>query len=327
LPDLGATNGINSAVQLLNAISEFKAGIMASRNRHPYALWLKEIFGMLDSPGEMQVEHWRESLEKRMLPYMGYYDYDLTTGGKYGYVIEADFILWCINGLDSGEYHNESRGYSRIKDIKEQATNCFRIAFQEDSKRKSNPKISETKKWTNISVSIAVKWEPEGEKIEGEFMQSFQKLGVLTEATRGERLKDRDGNPIDTVYSARVQFPPVLLIKIERFMRGVGDTSERNKRPMAIPLKFEIQKEATIDSKSVKYWLIGGITCQWKTIVDAYKSRDPYPFEFSPKYVTYIRTRDGFFKCDNDKVQLISNEEASKALEAEGYMLAYRREN
>jgi hypothetical protein len=327
LPDFGATNSINSAVQLFNAISEFKAGIMASRNRHPYALWLKEIFGMLDSPGKVQAEHWRESLEKRMLPYMGYYDYDLTTGSKYGYVMEADFILGYIRRLESGEYHNESREYSRIKDIKEQATNCFRIALQKDSKGKSNPKISETKKATDIAMLITIEQEPKGEKIEGEFMQFFQKLGVLTEATSNERLKDKDGNEIDTVYSIRMQFPPVLLIEIERLMRGAGDTLERNKQPMAIPLKFEIQKEATIDSKSVKYWLIGGITCQWKTIVDAHKSHDPNSFEFSPKYVTYIRTRDGFFKCDNDKVQLISNEEASKALEAEGYILAYRREN
>jgi hypothetical protein len=103
LPDFGATCFLNTAIQLFNAIPEFKEDIKKKINSHPYVSWLRERFKIVDSPTAISKDHLRELLEKRIFPSRKLSRDSFTRKDRRPLANIIAFIKRCLCGLDLGD--------------------------------------------------------------------------------------------------------------------------------------------------------------------------------------------------------------------------------
>jgi hypothetical protein len=289
LPDFGATSGFNSAMQLFNAISEFRKGIMESKNHHLCVLWLKEVFKMLNSSAEIPEGRLRELLEGKIFPSLTSRGQRSLTDRKGNTLRPDEIISHCLSGLELGNYYESGK---KVEDeaIKEQAVKCFLGKVYSTIQAKFNPGICETTLKEELFIwEIPIKSKPKGKEISGEFMQIFHNF--ILASTKAEQSTEVDGNKVDNVSYVRIHFPSVFLLSIDRTIwNSDSKNNEKIERPMTIPLEFEMPKEIMADPKLMK--LIGGIICQGKTTKDWH-------------YVAYIRTLNGFFRCNDTEVRWV----------------------
>jgi ubiquitin C-terminal hydrolase len=305
LPNVGNTCYANSAMQLLNAIPEFKKAIIDSSSEHPFVAGLQKIFKGLDLPQGISGDHlkklWKDEIFNQINTIIG--------GGKEIFAIGEqrdvhEFITKIFDVLD-GEASRT--GESRMG-VDDQATKCFRFKIFETIQEKSNPNNRIDR--ATLSLNLELKIEPEGEEIPNEFMWALRKIGD------GEELNCLvNGAKVDAVKYDRLEaLPRVLLVHIKRFINFREDGKwkvARIDRPMTIPLKFSMPKKMVANSDPVGCELIGGVAHSG--------------IANGGHYIACIKTEDGFWEFNDSYVRKLTNEQGLEILRRGAYVLAYRR--
>jgi ubiquitin carboxyl-terminal hydrolase 7 len=305
--NVGNTCYINSAMQYLYAVEEFRRAVMDSLSMHSLIRALKEIFGSFGLSQMISANRLKYLWENMVFPPMN--ALISNPSGKFiigigGQMDAHEFIMGCFDILDGDK--------GRIG-ADDQVTKCFRFNVLETVHEKSNPSNYRNQEGSSIDLGLHIQAEPVGKEIPGEFMQALRSFGAPEELT-GDNQYDVNGRKVDAVRYSRIENPPpVLLIQIRRFTsyyNASGDFVARKiDRPMAIPIDFYLPPEIMAVSRPVKYRLTSAIVHRGNPA--------------GGHYWAQVRTRNGFEKCDDGKVESVNTEEALEEIRMGGYILAF----
>jgi hypothetical protein len=296
LINFGATCYANSAIQLLNAIPNFRESINESSSADPFVLGIRAMFEGLDSSTGIQSDYlkklWKDIFDP-MNEAKGVDRFQFTEQGD-----GCEFIETCLDMLE-------------LK--RERAIECFQFKLRTIIQAKDDPSIKEESYGRTFSkmLTLLIKQEPLGQEIENEFMNVFECFRMKEECTRINREK------VDVIAIRYRQFmvpPKVFLIKVMRLAtsKSKGRLIKID-RPIAIPLKFTLSSKMVADSKAREYELIGGVVHRGTV--------------YGGHYIAYIRDGENFLEFNDSIVRRIDEQEAQKNLKTGAYVVAYERKD
>ncbi|MDR1367040.1 MAG: ubiquitin carboxyl-terminal hydrolase [Puniceicoccales bacterium] len=308
LVNFGATCYANSAMQLLNAIQQFRKSLIESSSTDSFVSGIRAIFEGLDSPTGIQSDRLKELWKDIFTPMNGAKGAIRFTLGMQGDACE--FIETCLEILE-------------LK--KEQAILCFQFKLCTTIQAKDDPTVKKDSygREPKKMLILPIAQEPQGQEIEGEFMETFQdfrkqkyiRAGWMSGASMPSK-KEVD----EIVYRQFVTPPKVLLIKVMRlgystFASNRGSLIKID-RPVEIPSEFKLPPDMVTDSKSIKYKLIGGVVHGGTAHGGHYMA-----------YIRDIGDDENLLEFNDSIVQRVPQTKALERLKAGAYMVAYERED